>query len=426
MARWTFRRPILALALLAAGGAVLFVHLSLAEPARVRLVELAGAARARSEGGEFPIFARERRLRQDLTVSGETLESLTPPFPSRLEFDVRLPSSPTLDLAISLVTVQEVSRARVRFSVEIETAEERELVFERVLTSAEANQWEAIGIGLNRWAGRDVVLVLAASAVPEREGILWANRVQTAWGDPSIRSETGIASAASGLDAWLRSRVPSLERTAPGEPGEPGEDDWPIFALNSLLAGLLSLAVSLVHRLSPGREGLPSGLTSFTLSMMLVAATVHASVPLSLGLLGALSMLRFRAAIPSGGELLYFLLCIAIALPLGVNRPLLGLVVVVTALVVAAVTRLTSRTPFAPFRLTASGRWSGNLDARIEDAFASISETMEMESLEVGGGRFQMSAHTSLEGSRGLLAVLSDLRGIVPDLEVSVQAIEVR
>jgi hypothetical protein len=416
---------VLAVAL-AVAATLLLVQRSHTEPARVRLVELAGAARARFERGEFPIFARDRRLRQDLTVSGKTLESLTPPFPSRLEFDVRIPSSPSLDLAISLVTLPEVSRARVRYSVEVETAEERALVFERVLTAAEANRWEAIGIGLSRWAERDVVLVLAATAIPEREGVLWANRVQTAWGDPTIRSDTGIASAASGVDAWLRDRVPSLQPTSPGEPGEPGQEDWPVFGLNALLAGFLSLAVSLVHRLSPGSEKLPSGLTPFTLTMMLVAATVHTSVPLSLGLLGAVTIVRFRAPIPSGGELLYFLLCIAIALPLGVNRPLLAVAVFVSALVVAAATRLTSRAASRPFRLTATGDWSRDLDARLEEALASISETMEVESLEVGGGRFQMSAHTRLDGSRSLLAVLSDLREIVPDLEVSVRAVEVR
>ena len=65
---------------------------------------------------------------------------------------------------------------------------------------------------------------------------------------------------------------------------------------------------------------LPLGLTT-----MLIIAIVQSSIALSLGLVGALSIVRFRAAIKDPEELTYLFLTIAIGLACGANQPLLAL-----------------------------------------------------------------------------------------------------
>jgi len=55
---------------------------------------------------------------------------------------------------------------------------------------------------------------------------------------------------------------------------------------------------------------------------------VKSSMALSLGLVGALSIVRFRAAIKEPEELIYLFLCIGIGLALGAGQPLLAVVVV--------------------------------------------------------------------------------------------------
>lgn len=56
-----------------------------------------------------------------------------------------------------------------------------------------------------------------------------------------------------------------------------------------------------------------------------VIAVVKSSLALSLGLVGALSIVRFRAAIKDPEELVYLFLCIAVGLTLGAEQPLLAL-----------------------------------------------------------------------------------------------------
>ncbi|HEX9725321.1 MAG TPA: DUF4956 domain-containing protein, partial [Vicinamibacteria bacterium] len=201
---------------------------------------------------------------------------------------------------------------------------------------------------------------------------------------------------------------------------------WTEFTFNSLLAGLLSLCLPLVHCSGSERHGkrLAPGLTLFTLTATLVVATLHSSVALSLGLLGSVSIFRFRTPIASGEHLLYLLLCIAIALPLGVNRPLVGVVVVSTSIFVAAATRLMVRSKLRRFLLTASGRLATGSGAGIAETFGSLSDSVDVESLEVRGGRFALSARMSLEGSRQTVVALSNIRGLIDDLRISLQAVD--
>ena len=59
-----------------------------------------------------------------------------------------------------------------------------------------------------------------------------------------------------------------------------------------------------------------------TLTTTLIITVVKSSLALSLGLVGALSIVRFRAAIKEPEEIAYLFLCIAIGLGLGANYTL--------------------------------------------------------------------------------------------------------
>ncbi len=68
---------------------------------------------------------------------------------------------------------------------------------------------------------------------------------------------------------------------------------------------------------------IPLALTTF-----LIITVIKSSLALSLGLVGALSIVRFRAAIKDPEELTYLFLTIAIGLVTGANKPLLALLAV--------------------------------------------------------------------------------------------------
>jgi uncharacterized membrane protein YhiD involved in acid resistance len=79
---------------------------------------------------------------------------------------------------------------------------------------------------------------------------------------------------------------------------------------------------------------LPLGLTT-----MLIITIVQSSIALSLGLVGALSIVRFRAPIKDPEELVYLFLVIAIGLGCGAGQPLLSLIVYVLILAVILINK---------------------------------------------------------------------------------------
>ena len=63
-----------------------------------------------------------------------------------------------------------------------------------------------------------------------------------------------------------------------------------------------------------------------TLTTTLIITVVKSSLALSLGLVGALSIVRFRAAIKEPEEIAYLFLCIAVGLGLGANYTLITVI----------------------------------------------------------------------------------------------------
>lgn len=110
------------------------------------------------------------------------------------------------------------------------------------------------------------------------------------------------------------------------------KDNIPLdeFLLNILVIALLISLLrifyirfgnSLSNRKKFAANFLPLGLAT-----MLVIMIVKSSIALSLGLVGALSIVRFRAAIKDPEELTYLFLVIGLGLAGGANQPILAIV----------------------------------------------------------------------------------------------------
>jgi uncharacterized membrane protein YhiD involved in acid resistance len=93
-----------------------------------------------------------------------------------------------------------------------------------------------------------------------------------------------------------------------------------------LLSCTLSIAyVKCSHSLS-NKKLFSRNFYLITLTTILIITVVKSSLALSLGLVGALSIVRFRAAIKEPEEIAYLFLCIAIGLGLGANYTLVTVV----------------------------------------------------------------------------------------------------
>lgn len=106
-------------------------------------------------------------------------------------------------------------------------------------------------------------------------------------------------------------------------------------AVYLLVGGLLALYVRHLYRYCGASASDSDSITRvfplLTLVTIGVISVVKSSLALSLGLVGALSIVRFRAAIKEPEELVYLFLCIGIGLALGAGVPLLAVVLALVA-----------------------------------------------------------------------------------------------
>ncbi|OIQ30772.1 MAG: hypothetical protein BM564_00755 [Bacteroidetes bacterium MedPE-SWsnd-G2] len=119
-----------------------------------------------------------------------------------------------------------------------------------------------------------------------------------------------------------------------------GESSIIDFLINILLTVLLSYIMGLVYskygNSLSNRKKLTQSFVLIAITVMLVISIVKSSLALSLGLVGALSIVRFRTAIKEPEELVYFFIAIAIGLGMGANQRLvtiLGVVIIILYIV---------------------------------------------------------------------------------------------
>ena len=119
--------------------------------------------------------------------------------------------------------------------------------------------------------------------------------------------------------------------------------DLPSFALNIAIAALLAWILGLVYvRFGDTLSNRSQFARTFVLVAMttvLIISVVKSSLALSLGLVGALSIVRFRAAIKEPEELAYLFLNISIGLGLGADQRVVTVVAFVVIVSLIALLR---------------------------------------------------------------------------------------
>ena len=115
------------------------------------------------------------------------------------------------------------------------------------------------------------------------------------------------------------------------------------FLLNAIIAAVLAYLLALFYmrygRSVANRRSFANNFVFLTLTTMLIIYIVKSSIALSLGLVGALSIVRFRAAIKEPEELVYLFFAIGIGLGMGANQAvitLLAFVLIMSLLVIQA------------------------------------------------------------------------------------------
>ena len=121
---------------------------------------------------------------------------------------------------------------------------------------------------------------------------------------------------------------------------------WPQFLLSIFLCVIFAYALGSIYKAHANRVGAVNNtadlLPLLSLTVFLVIITVKQSLALSLGLVGALSIVRFRTPVKEPEDLIYFFISIGIGVGFGANQILLSsaaLIVIYAALLLQTVAR---------------------------------------------------------------------------------------
>jgi len=120
-----------------------------------------------------------------------------------------------------------------------------------------------------------------------------------------------------------------------------GESSIVDFLINIFITIILSYIIGMVYskygNSLSNRKKLTQTFVLIAVTVMLVISIVKSSLALSLGLVGALSIVRFRTAIKEPEELVYFFVAIALGLGMGANQrivTLLGAIIIILFIVI--------------------------------------------------------------------------------------------
>ena len=110
------------------------------------------------------------------------------------------------------------------------------------------------------------------------------------------------------------------------------------FIINFLLSGLLTFPLSWVYvrygNSLSNRKAFSKNFIFMSMTTMLIITIIKSSLALSLGLVGALSIIRFRAAIKEPQELAYLFISIAIGLGFGANQGLITIIALIIFMII--------------------------------------------------------------------------------------------
>ncbi len=198
------------------------------------------------------------------------------------------------------------------------------------------------------------------------------------------------------------------------------------FGFNLVVGGLLGLFIGALYRrygtAASDREEFARMFPLFTMATILVIAVVQASLALSLGLIGALTIVRFRGPIKSPEEIVYLLFCVSMGLALGAGQPVLAVVAAAIVAMFVILRQIANRPVYEkPLLLRVAGDAKHFFPA---DGFSGLERLSKIkpvtfQRLDQDGDRVELRAIMTIEAAEEPAKVLEELRGELPQFEVS-------
>ncbi len=198
-----------------------------------------------------------------------------------------------------------------------------------------------------------------------------------------------------------------------------------VFVVNLLLAVFTSFILSRVYIYWGGSL---SNRRKFAANFMLVTVTttfiilvVRSSVALSLGLVGALSIIRFRAAIKEPEELAYLFFAISLGIGLGDNQRVVTLVALAVVVIIIGLARLLRQTQAdvnLHLTITSRGPEKATLQ-QVMDVLAHHTDKLRLLRYDETSDALEISFVVEFRHISNLSQARSALQELSPALQIS-------
>jgi uncharacterized membrane protein YhiD involved in acid resistance len=161
------------------------------------------------------------------------------------------------------------------------------------------------------------------------------------------------------------------------------------------------------------------------LTTVLIITVVKSSLALSLGLVGALSIVRFRTPIKEPEELAYLFIAIAMGLGLGAGQTIVTIVAGLLILTVMALLKW-GRSERRNKNLYLSIDWRGELDNHPEQYLEQLDNIIrqhtrksDLRRYDVRDGSLDVTYYLDVATAKDLSGLAEELRGLSPNVGVT-------
>lgn len=197
------------------------------------------------------------------------------------------------------------------------------------------------------------------------------------------------------------------------------------FLLNALLAAVLAYILGVFYarygNAIANRKQFGRNFMFLALTTMLIIYIVKSSIALSLGLVGALSIVRFRAAIKEPEELVYLFFAIGIGLGMGANQ---AIITVLAFILIMSLMMIQAMLLKKPLVKTAENMFinisTKDLDAEaINKILSTHFSLVELKRLDQHKGRMDLSYIVETDDVENVIAVKNELLKMSPEINFS-------
>lgn len=198
-----------------------------------------------------------------------------------------------------------------------------------------------------------------------------------------------------------------------------GESSIVDFLINIFITIILSYIIGLVYskygNSLSNRKKLLQTFVLISVTVMLVISIVKSSLALSLGLVGALSIVRFRTAIKEPEELVYFFVAIALGLGMGANQRLVTLVGAIIIILYIVIQNMNTFRDVVQQNLivTISNTSETGLDEnRILEVLNKYSSKIDLRRLDAANNSTELSLNIEFNNFESIIKAKNDLKTI--------------